>query len=231
MGGLARIPAPLFFSHPLVGRLASRLICSRSLAHGRKTLFSAALQWSLRETSSPPGAIRHWRTRRSNHALRGCGSGSIPRSTCRGAFPRARARRAAPMATIRPHQGRRGAGPRTCARRSGLGPHVARSRDRCRCCCPCRASALKPAGPIKFPAGIEMHSPLGIQPTRALAGPHHVGEVEQPHRNPPCRACACSCPPRVPCSHSGSIYAIQGRRHQPAMLLNKKSCIVSGYVD
>ena len=58
-----------------------------------------------------------------NHAPRGCGSGSIPRSTCHGAFPRARARRAAPMATIRPQQGRRGAGRRTCAQRSGLGPH------------------------------------------------------------------------------------------------------------
>ena len=176
MGGLARIPSPLFYlaspciSHPLAsripcGRPASRLRYRRALWRtGASHSALPLLQWSLRETSSPPGAVRHWRTRQPNHALRGCGSGSIPRSTCRGAFPRARARRAAPMATIRPHQGRRGAGPRTCARCSGLGPHVARSRARCRCC-PC----------------LSLESP-----------PKPIAELAP-----------CSCPPGVPCCGSG----------------------------
>jgi hypothetical protein len=59
--------------------------------------------------------MRSWRPP-ADATQAGCGSGSIPRSTCRGAFPRARARRAAPMATIRPQQGRTGAGRRTGAR-------------------------------------------------------------------------------------------------------------------
>jgi hypothetical protein len=159
-------------SHPPWGIWAHAFATSRYLALVRKTLCSAA---RAREPLRLCGASELARASRPprpdigggvnpNHALRGCGSGSIPRSTCRGAFPRARARRAAPMATIRPQQGRRGAAARTrAALRLGTAP--AAPRARCRCLPSARLRRNRP-GTLPVPCG-------EIQP--AGAGGHRGG--------------------------------------------------------
>jgi len=116
----------------------------------------------------------------ARHAVRGCGSGSIPRSTCLGAFPRARARRAAPMATIRLQQGRTGAGPADAFRRrlrhlAGHSPMPPLRRNAS------RGVVHWQGGRPRAPAGGAMDNgrPLEIQPSRAR-GSNRLGRGGPP---------------------------------------------------
>jgi hypothetical protein len=179
---------PLADAHPLY-RIAlgasgfTASLPSRYLAHVRKDT-PLLVQWSRRGHASKfvAASCQALRVRpdigggvNPNHALRGCGSGSIPRSTCRGAFPRARARRAAPMATIRPQQGRRGATARERARGAQASDRTGRALGRDADASLERDCLESRPGRIRSPAGIWLGAPRFRHPTHTSAGGHRVG--------------------------------------------------------
>jgi len=117
---------PLTLSQPLWASLRALVTVAptRTRAQGSHSAFARepfrsrhqiSHQFVCARRQASPGASTWAAAAALTTLSAGVGAAASPVRTCRGAFPRARARRAAPVATIRPQQGRTGAGRRTRA--------------------------------------------------------------------------------------------------------------------
>jgi len=157
---LSRIPLHLAspcISHPLWASGLTPSLPSRSLAHGRKPLCSTAFamefardvkpSWrgpALADASAQPRSARMWERQHPPFDLpRGVPSRPGPARRSHGDDP----------PTSRQKRGRT-----ANARGTQPSDRTSRALGRCRCAL-ARAIALKPAGPIKSPAAIEMELP------------------------------------------------------------------------